>query len=163
MLGIEQGHSFRLDAMVLEHNDRLVQVGVASSEASGTYAVEDAFELEMPTRVLGLDEAGEWLAMIADNEGVDHPVVSQMAMSRSLQGLAFVDEWCISVRKKKMSQLLLVHEMAHLVCANGGHGREFRTQVVTFVRRYVSLAHAVRLHEMYVVAGLSVEPFKATA
>ena len=157
-----QGHSFQLGATVLEHNDRLVQVGVASSEASGTYAVEDAFELEMPTRVLGLDEAGEWLMMIADNEGVDHPVVSQMAMSRSLQGLAFVDEWCISVRKKKMSQLLLVHEMAHLVCANGGHGREFRTQVVTFVRRYVSLAHAVRLHEMYVAAGLSVEPFAAT-
>ena len=108
--------------MVLEHNDRLAWVGVTSSEASGTYAVEDAFELEMPTRVLGLDEAGEWLVMIAENEGVDHPVVSQMAMSRSLQGLAFVDEWCISVRKKKMSQLLLVHEMAHLVCANGGHG-----------------------------------------
>ena len=162
MLGIVRDHSFRLGVMELEHNDRLVQVGVASSEASGTYAVEDAFELEMPTRVLGLDEAGEWLMMIADNEGVDHPVVSQMAMSRSLQGLAFVDEWCISVRKKKMSQLLLVHEMAHLVCANGGHGCEFRTQVVTFVRRYVSLAHAVRLHEMYVAAGLSIEPFAAT-
>ena len=102
MLGIVRGHSFRLDVTVLEHNDRLVQVGVASSEASGTYAVEDAFELEMPTRVLGLDEAGEWLMMISDNEGVDHPVVSQMAMSRSLQGLAFVDEWCISVRKKRM-------------------------------------------------------------
>ena len=130
MLGIVRGHSFRLDAMVLDLNDRLVQVGVASSEVSGTYAVEDAFELEMPTRVLGLDESGEWLMMIADNEGVDHPVVSRMAMSRSLLGLAFVDEWCISVRKKKMSQLLLVHEMAHLVCANGGHGREFRTQVV---------------------------------
>ena len=162
MLGIGRGHSFRLGAMVLEHNDRLVQVGVASSEASCTYAVEDAFELEMPTRLLGLDEASEWLMMIADSEGVDHPVVSQMAMSRNLQGLAFVDEWCISVRKKKMSQLLLVHEMAHLVCANGGHGREFRTQVVTFVRRYVSLAHAVRLHEMYVAAGLGVESFSST-
>ena len=148
--------------MVLEHNNRLVQVVVASSEAPGTYAVEDAFELEMPTRVLGLDEAGEWLMMIAENEGVDHPVLSQMAMSRSLQGLAFVNEWCISVRKKKMSQLLLVHEMAHLVCANGGHGREFRTQVVTFVRCYVSLAHAVRLHEMYVAAGLGVESFSST-
>jgi hypothetical protein len=34
----------------------------------------------MPTRVLGLDEAGEWLVMIAENEGVDHPVVSQMSM-----------------------------------------------------------------------------------
>jgi hypothetical protein len=52
--------------MVLEHNDRLVRVGVTSSEASGTYAVEDAFELEMPTRVLGLDEASEWLVMIAE-------------------------------------------------------------------------------------------------
>ncbi len=122
--GIVRGRSFRLGAMVLGHNDRLVLVGVASSEASGTYAVEDAFELEMPTRELGLDEAGEWLMMIADNEGVDHPVVSRVAMSRSLQGLAFVDDWCISVRKKKMSQLLLVHEMAHLLEAN--HGQRFR-------------------------------------
>ena len=162
MRGIVRGHSFLLDVTALEHNDRLVRVDVTSSEASGTYLVEDAFELEMPTRVLGLDEAGEWLVMIADNEGVDHPVVSHMEMSRSLVGLAFVDEWCISVRKKKMSQLLLVHEMAHLVTANGGHGHEFRTQVVTFVRRYVSLAHAVRLHGMYVAAGLSVEPFAAT-
>ena len=87
MLGIVRGHSFWLDAMDLEHNDRLVQVGVASSESSGTYAVEDALELEMPTRVFGLDEAGEWLMMIAGNEGVDHPVVLQMSMSRSLQGL----------------------------------------------------------------------------
>ena len=64
VLGIGRGHSFRLGAMVLEHNDRLVQVGVTSSEASGTYAVEDAFELEMPTRVLGLDEAGEWIKIV---------------------------------------------------------------------------------------------------
>ncbi len=162
MLGIVLGHSFLPGATVLERNVRLVRVGVTSSEASGTYAVEDALEFEMPTRVLGLDEASEWLVMIAENEGVDHPVVSQMAMSRSLLGLAFVDEWCISVRKKKMSQLLLVHEMAHLVTANGGHGREFRTQVVTFVRRYVSLAHAVRLHEIYVAAGLGVESFSST-
>jgi len=33
---------------------------------------------------------------------------------------------------------------------------------VTFVRRYVSLAHAVRLHEMYVAAGLGVESFSST-
>ena len=81
-----------------------------SHEASDTYAVEDAFELEMPTRVLGLDDAEEWLVMIAENEGVDHPVVSRMAMSRILLGRASIDEWCISVRKKKMGQLLLVHE-----------------------------------------------------
>ena len=65
----------------------------------------------MPTQVLGLDDAGKWLVMIAKNEGVDHPVVSRMAISRSLLGLTSIDEWCISVRKKKMSQLFLVHEM----------------------------------------------------
>ena len=83
-----------------------------SHEASDTYAVEDAFELEMPTRVLGLDDAEEWLVMIAENEGVDHPVVSRMAMTLILLGRASIDEWCISVRKKKMGQLLLVHEFA---------------------------------------------------
>ena len=70
-----------------------------SHEASDTYAVEDAFELEMPTRVLGLADAEEWLVMIAENEGVDHLVESRMAMSRSLLGRASIDEWCISVCK----------------------------------------------------------------
>ena len=148
--------------MLCGRNGRLVRVGMASSEAASTYAVEDAFELEMPTRVLLLDEAAQWLVMIAENEGVDHPHLSRVAMSRSLLGLAFVDEWCITVRKKKPCQLLLLHEMAHLVCANQGHGSEFRTQVVTYLRRYVSLAHAVRLHELFVGAGLAVEPFAST-
>lgn len=148
--------------MVWGRNGRLVRVGVANSETDNTYAVEDTFELEMSTRVLSLDEAAQWLVMIAENEGVDHPHLSRVAMSRSLSGLAFLDEWCITVRKKKPSQLLLLHEMAHLVCANQGHGREFRTQVVTYLRRYVSLAHAVRLHELFVKAGLTVEPFAST-
>ena len=90
-----------------------MRVGVASSAADETYAVEDAFELEMSTRVLSLDEAAQWLVMIAENEGVDHPHLSRVAMSRSFLGLAFVDEWCITVRKKKPCQLLLLHEMAH--------------------------------------------------
>jgi len=148
--------------MVWSRNGRLVRVGVASSEADNTSAVEDAFELEMPTRVLLLDESAQWLVMIAENEGVDHPHLSRVAMSRNLLGLTFVDEWCITVRNKKPSQLLLLHEMAHLVCANQGHGREFRTQVVTYVRRYISLAHAVRLHELFVGAGLAVEPLAST-
>ena len=51
-------------------NIKSVQVGVAPSETQLTYASEDAFELEMPTRTLSLDEANDWLAMIAEAEGV---------------------------------------------------------------------------------------------
>jgi len=160
--GTGRGRSSLVGAMVWGRNDRLVRVSVASSAADKTYAVEDAFELEMSTRVLSLDESAQWLMMIAENEGVDHPHLSRAAMSRSLLGLAFVDEWCITVRKKKPSQLLLLHEMAHLVCANQGHGREFRTQVVTYLRRYISLTHALRLHELFVGAGLTIEPFAST-
>ena len=132
------------------------------TEAQQTYAVEDAFEAEMPTKTLSLAEATNWLAIIADDEGVDYPLLLQGNLSRRTDGVAFNDEWCIAVRKKQPSELLLLHEMAHLVCANKNHGREFRTQLVRFLRRYVSLLHAARLHEMFVSAGLSVDPFTAT-
>jgi len=48
---------------------------VTTSETQRTYVAEDAFELEMPTRVLSLNEANEWLATITEAEGVDSPFV----------------------------------------------------------------------------------------
>lgn len=135
---------------------------MASDEASRSNVAEDALDLEMPTRTLVLLEATEWLAMIAENEGVDPPQLRQQALSRSLHGLADSSNWCISVRSKKPSQLLLLHEMAHLVCANKNHGVEFRAQLVRFTRRYISLLHAARLHALFVAEGLAVEPFSSS-
>ena len=59
------------------------QVGMATSETQRTYAAEDAFELEMPTRKLSLTEANDWLAMIAEAEGVDSPLIFKSTMSKA--------------------------------------------------------------------------------
>jgi hypothetical protein len=133
-----------------------------TNETDRSNSAEDALQLEMPTRSLTINEASEWLQVIAENEDVDPPVLLQKALSRSVQGLAVSDEWCIAVRSRKPNQLLLLHELAHLVCANKNHGTEFRSQVVRFVRRYVSVLHAARLHALYEEAGLSVDPFPSS-
>ena len=132
------------------------------SEADLTYAAEDAFEIEMPTRTLSLDEANEWLAMIAEAEGVDRPLVFKSKMSKNTDALALSSEWCIAVRKTNLTQLLLIHEMAHLLCANKNHGTEFRTELVRLVRRYISFPHAAALHKRFVNKSLTVPSFKST-
>jgi hypothetical protein len=135
----------------------LAQVGVTTSETERTYAAEDAFELEMPTRVLSLAEANDWLAMIAEAEGVDSPLVFKSTMSEKYDALALPADWCIAVRVSNPTQLLLLHEMAHLLCANKNHGTEFRTEFVRIVRRYISFPHAVALYNSFVSKSLSAQ------
>jgi predicted metal-dependent hydrolase len=43
---------------------------------------------------------------------------------------------------------LLLHELAHLACANKGHGAEFQQQLVEYVRKYVSITHAAELAQL---------------
>ena len=83
---------------------------MTTSETERTYAAEDAFELEMPTRVLTLTEANDWLAMIAEAEGVDSPLVFKSKMSKNFVALAISTEWCIAVRESNPTQLLLLHD-----------------------------------------------------
>ena len=132
---------------------------MTTSETQRTYAAEDSFELEMPTRTLSLDEANDWLAMIAEAEGVDSPLVFKSKLSKNTEALALSTEWCIAVRDSKLTQLLLLHEMAHLLCANKTHGTEFRTELIRLVRRYISFPHAVALHKSYTDNKLSMNPF----
>ena len=132
---------------------------MTTSETERTYAAEDAFEFEMPTRVLSLDEANDWLAMIAEAEGVDSPLVFKSKMSKNFVALAISTEWCIAVRESNPTQLLLLHEMAHLLCANKNHGIEFRTEFVRLVRRYISFPHAATLNLTFVDYKLTILPF----
>jgi hypothetical protein len=133
-----------------------------NNETDRSNSAEDTLQLEMPTRALTILDASEWLQVIAENEDVDPPLLTQERLSRNVQGLAISADWCIAVRSKKPNQLLLLHELSHLVCANKNHGTEFRSQVVRFVRRYVSVLHAARLHALYEEAGLSVHPFPSS-
>jgi hypothetical protein len=155
-------HSSLVAETAFHHNDKSVRAGMPNNETDRSNAAEDALQHEMPTLALTIDEATVWLHNIAENEDVDPPVLLQKALSRNLQGLAISADWCIAVSSKKPNQLLLLHELAHLVCANKNHGTEFRTQVVRFLRRYVSVVHAARLHALYEEAGLSVDPFSSS-
>ena len=130
---------------------------MTTSESQHTYAAEDAFEIEMPTRVLTLTEANDWLAMIAEAEGVDQPLVFKSKMSKNFVALAISTEWCIAVRESNPTQLVLLHEMAHLLCANKNHGIEFRTEFVRLVRRYISFPHAAALYNSFISSSLSAQ------
>jgi hypothetical protein len=130
---------------------------VTNSETQRTYSAEDAFEFEMPTRVLSLIEANEWLAMIAEAEGVDSPLIFKAVLSKNTEALAISTEWCIAVRDSKPTQLLLLHEMAHLLCVNKNHGAEFRTELIRLVRRYISFPHAATLYNSFVSNSLSAQ------
>ena len=152
-------HNSQLVATASTANFKSAQVGVTTSETERTYAAEDAFEIEMPTRVLTLTEANDWLAMIAEAEGVDQPLVFKSKLSKNFVALAISTEWCIAVRESNPTQLLLLHEMAHLLCANKNHGIEFRTEFVRIVRRYISFPHAVALHKTYTDNKLTMNPF----
>ena len=134
---------------------------MTTSETQRTYAAEDAFELEMPTRTLSLTEANDWLAMIAEAEGVDSPLVFKSTMSKNYDALALPADWCIAVRKSKVTQLLLLHELAHLLCANKNHGTEFRSELVRLVRHYISVTYAAALYKIYAVNKLTIAPFSA--
>ena len=144
-------------------NFKSAQVGVTTSETDRTYAAEDALELEMPTRVLSLTDANDWLAMIAEAEGVDSPLIFKAILSKNTEALALSTEWCIAVRDSKPTQLLLLHEMAHLLCVNKNHGAEFRTELVRLVRRHISFPHAASLHKTFTDKSLTVKPFKSTS
>ena len=134
---------------------------MTTSETQRTYAAEDSFELEMPTRVLSLTEANDWLAMIAEAEGVDSPLVFKSKMSKGTEALALSTAWCIAVRNSKLTQLLLLHEMAHLLCVNKNHGTEFRCELVRLVRGYISVSHAAVLHKIYSINKLTITSFSA--
>ena len=133
------------------------------AEKIATYDVETLFESEMPTRNFTVIEAEAWLNNVCENEDLDRISVSRHRLPASIEGLAVFDNWCIKVPKNKVSQHTLLHELAHFACANRGHGREFRSQLVTLHRRYTSLAHAAALHQLFVASGLSVNPLIATS
>ena len=156
-----QVRNFQLVATASTGNFKSGQVGVTTSETQRTYAAEDAFELEMPTRTLSLDEANDWLAMIAEAEGVDSPLVFKLKISKGTVALALPTNWCIAVRDSNPTQFLLLHEMAHLLCANKNHGTELRTEFIRLVRRYISFPHAAALHKTFVNYKLTIASFTA--
>jgi hypothetical protein len=132
------------------------------TEVALTYEVEQKFAEAMPTRTLLMSEANTWLRHICEQEDLDVPHLDSHALPQHVEAVAIAETWCILVNGVAPTQHTILHELAHLSCANKGHGKEFRTQLVSYIRRYVSLEHAAHLHSLFVNAQLSVEPFSAT-
>ena len=132
------------------------------TEAALTYEVENRFEDSLPTRALTLSEARAWLAIICEREDLDPPRLANATLSGATHAVAIAESWCILVNDIAPTQHTILHELAHLSCANRGHGKEFRTQLVGLLRKHVSVQHGAHLHTMFTDAGLSVEPFGAT-
>ena len=135
---------------------------MTSVEATLTYEAESRYEEQMPTRARTMLEATSWLDDLCAAEDLDPPTLHHGRMPRNIEAAALPDEWCIVVRDVAPTQHTILHELAHLSCANKGHGAEFRTQLVRFTRRHVSLEHAALLHRLFVDADLHVDPFGAT-
>ena len=154
--------------MQLVHgNDHLTDNSVPKakqiSEASATYTAEARFTTQMPTRTFTLAEAQTWLEKVCEIEDIDPIIISRQHLPRTIIAAARFDDWSIVVPSNKVSQHTLLHELAHFACANRGHGREFRSQLVTLHRRYTSVSHAAALHQLFVASGLSVNPLIATS
>jgi hypothetical protein len=132
------------------------------TESALTYEVENRFEDSLPTRALTLNEARAWLVIICEREDLDPPQLAKAKLSGSTQAVAIAESWCILVNDIAPTQHTILHELAHLSCANRGHGKEFRTQLVGLLRKHVSVEHGAHLHTMFLDAGLSVDPFSAT-
>ena len=135
---------------------------MTSIEATLTYEAEARYEDQMPTRVLTLTDAASWVEELCAAEDLDPPVLRRERMTRNVEAAALPDEWCIVVRDIAPTQHTILHELTHLSCANKGHGNEFRTQLVRFTRRHISVEHAAYLHRLFADAGLRVDPFEAT-
>ena len=132
------------------------------TEVTLTYEVEQKFAEAMPTRTLLMSEASAWLRDICEQEDLDVPQLDSHVLPRRTEAVAIAETWCILINGVAPTQHTILHELAHLSCANKGHGKEFRTQLVAYIRRYVSLEHAAHLHSLFTSAQLSVEPFSAT-
>ena len=70
-------HNSLVAETAFHHNDKSVRAGMPNNETDRSNAAEDALQLEMPTRSLTIPEASEWLQVIAENEDVDPPLLTQ--------------------------------------------------------------------------------------
>lgn len=134
-----------------------------STDVANTYEVENFFEDSMPTRALTLCEARAWLLTICEQEDIDVPHLDTAPLAKNTEAVAIAETWCILVNDIAPTQHTILHELAHFLCANKGHGKEFRTALVALLRRHVSIQHGAHLHSLFVAKGLSIEPFAATS
>lgn len=131
----------------------------ATIATSRIYAAELLTDEVLPSRKLTLAQSRSWVENICATQDIDPPQIERLRAKRNIVGAACPEEHVIAVFASEVSQLTLLHELAHLLAPESSHGFEFRTQLVKLVRRHISIEHASLLHTLY---GLCDQPARWT-
>lgn len=131
----------------------------ATTATSRVYAAEVLTDDVLPSRKLTLAESQSWVEDICAEQDIDPPRIERLRARRNLVGAACSAEHAIALFAAEVSQLTLLHELAHLLAPESGHGVEFRTRLVGLVRRHISIEHGSLLHTLY---GLCDQPARWT-
>jgi len=131
----------------------------APTAGSQIYAAELLLEEVLPSRKLTLAKSQSWVEEICAAQDIDPPQIDRLRAQQNLVGAACSAEHAIALFAAEVSQLTLLHELAHLLAPESGHGVEFRTRLVGLVRRHISIEHGSLLHTLY---GLCDQPSRWT-
>ncbi len=139
-----------------EYADRVRQVAAQFPDSqplsvSLTYAAELVADEILPCRTLAGDEARTWVAEVCATEDIDAPTIQQRRPRSGVLGAACSSTHAVAFYSVTVTQITLLHEVAHLLAPQAGHGVEFRTCLVSLVRRHISVDHGSLLHTMYTV------------
>ena len=125
----------------------------ATTATSRIYAAELLTDEVLPSRKLTLTQSKMWVEVICAAQDIDPPRIERMHTRRNFVGAACSEEHAIALFAAEVSQLTLLHELAHLLAPESGHGVEFRTQFVALARRHISIEHASLLQTLFGLCG----------
>lgn len=131
----------------------------ATTSTSLMYAAELLADEILPSRTLTFAQAQLWVEDACAAQDIDPPRIEHMQARRTLIGAACSEEHVIALFAPAVSQLTLLHELAHLLAPESSHGGEFRTRLVALARRHISIEHGSLLHTLY---GLCDQPARWT-
>jgi len=121
----------------------------ATATTSRIYAAELLTDDVLPSRKLTLAQSQAWVRDVCAAQDIDPPRIERLRAKRNMVGAACSEEHVIALFAAEISQLTLLHELAHLLAPQSGHASEFRTRLVALVRRHISIEHASLLHTLY--------------
>lgn len=114
------------------------------SDAELVYRAEAELERVLPTKTLTTHEALVWVAQIAHDEDTDPPRIISAPLRGRTVAFACKDNQTIVFGTRKVTELTVLHEFAHLT-TSGGHGAQFQRELIRLARKYLSLQHSQTL------------------
>lgn len=137
-----------------EFADRIREIangfaGLPSSQITLLYSAEILTEQVLPSRMLTSPQAKLWLQEVCSVEDIDPPSLEWRRPAQGLLGAACPDRHTIALFDSEVSQLTLLHELAHLLSPQDGHGVEFCSRLVALCRQHISVEHGSLLHTLF--------------